>query len=136
MNSPSSTLTPSGSTSNSNAADVAKRVVDKSAEAAQHALSSGRGAANRTLDGLSNRIDSAQDVAAPAVQHAVERTQDLGHQTMELMRSGAQQLRDQAQHARDASVVYVRQEPLKSMLMAAAVGAGLMAIATLFMRRS
>lgn len=130
MNSP--TYTPTSPT----AADAAKRVVDKSAEAAQQALSSSRGVANRTLDGLSSRVDSARDVAAPAVQHAVERTQQLGHQTMDLVRNGAQQLRDQAQHAKDASVVYVRQEPLKSVLMAAAVGAGLMAIATLFMRRS
>lgn len=128
MNSPTTSFTPA------TASDAAKRVVDKSAEAAQEALSNSRRAANRTFDGLSNRVDSVQEVAAPAVQHAVERTQQVSHQAMDLVRNGAQQLRDQAQHARDASVVYVRQEPIKSVVIAAAVGAGLMAIASLLMR--
>ena len=127
--------TPTATFPSSTAADAAKRVVDKSAEAAHEALNSTRGAANRTLEGLSRSVDSARDAAVPAVQQAAQKTEQFGQHAVDMVRQSAQQLREKAQHATEASVVYVRQEPIKSVLMAAAVGAGLMAIATLLMSR-
>jgi ElaB/YqjD/DUF883 family membrane-anchored ribosome-binding protein len=39
-------------------------------------------------------------------------------------------------HARDATTSYIQHEPVKSMLMAAAVGAALMGLVALFSRHS
>ncbi|HMN75596.1 MAG TPA: hypothetical protein PKC97_05985 [Burkholderiaceae bacterium] len=105
------------------AADAARRIFDNAAAAAPHA-SSRRGVASRALDDASKRADGVHDAAA-----------SLGHQTLDLMRSSARQLSHQARYARDATIVYVRHEPVKSMLMAAAVGAGLVAIASYLTRR-
>ena len=118
----------------STAADAAMRFLDNGAEAARHASSS-LGVARRAQGRVSSRVDSAQDAAAAVVQPAVERPRQLGQQTMALMRNGAQQLREQARHARNATIVHVRRQPLESVLMAAAVGAGLMAVATYLTRR-
>ena len=49
-------------------------------------------------------------------------------------RDSGQHLRDRAQHAGDSGLRYVRGEPVKSLLMAAAVGAGLMALLGLVAR--
>ena len=126
MNTTTSTYSPT------TAADTAKRMVDKSAEAAQDALNTTRRAANRTLDGLADGVDNARNAAVPAVQSAARATEQIGEQTLGMVRHGAQQLRERAQHATDATVVYVRQEPIKSLLMAAAAGAALVAISSLF----
>ena len=40
------------------------------------------------------------------------------------------------QNAQDATVAYIHREPVKSVLIAAAAGAGLMAVLTLMARRS
>ncbi|MBE2242649.1 MAG: hypothetical protein IAE86_07830 [Burkholderiaceae bacterium] len=107
----------------STAADAARRIFDNAAAAAQHA-SSRRGVASGALNDASKRAGGAHDAA-----------DSLGHQTLDLMRNGARQLSHQARHARDATIVHVRHEPVKSMLMAAAVGAGLMAVAAYLTRR-
>ena len=53
---------------------------------------------------------------------------------MEAVRDGSQQLRERAQRATDQTVAYVKDEPIKSMLIAAATGAVLMALVSLMGR--
>jgi ElaB/YqjD/DUF883 family membrane-anchored ribosome-binding protein len=45
-----------------------------------------------------------------------------------------QKLRDQAEQATDCTVKYIQHDPIKSMLIAASVGAALMALVGLFTR--
>jgi ElaB/YqjD/DUF883 family membrane-anchored ribosome-binding protein len=50
------------------------------------------------------------------------------------MRDGGQLVRDTARQASDRTVGYIRDEPVRSMLVAAATGAALMALVSLMAR--
>lgn len=63
-----------------------------------------------------------------------EQTSKLAHRGMEAVHEGALQLREQAQHSTDATVQYIQREPIKSVLIAAAAGATLMALISLMNR--
>jgi ElaB/YqjD/DUF883 family membrane-anchored ribosome-binding protein len=71
------------------------------------------------------------DQAARSADQAIRSTQRMTHQALDGMAGGVQALREQALRATDGTLHYVRQEPVKSMLMAAAVGAALMALLSL-----
>jgi ElaB/YqjD/DUF883 family membrane-anchored ribosome-binding protein len=53
---------------------------------------------------------------------------------MEAVRDTSQQLRERAQQAQDMTVAYVKDEPIKAMLIAAATGALLMGLISLLGR--
>ena len=50
---------------------------------------------------------------------------------VDAVRDGTQQLRDKALRVSDTTVNYVKEEPVKAMLIAAATGAALMALVNL-----
>ena len=60
----------------------------------------------------------------------------LAHRGIDAVREGSHQLREKSLHAKDAGITYIQHEPVKSMLMAAAVGAALMGLVALFSRRN
>ena len=51
------------------------------------------------------------------------------------MRNGSQHLREKAVQASDSTIGYIKDEPVKAMLIAAATGAALMAMLSLLTRR-
>lgn len=63
-----------------------------------------------------------------------EQTSKLAQRGMDAVHDSALQLREQAQHSTDATVQYIQREPIKSVLIAAAAGASLMALVTLMNR--
>ena len=67
------------------------------------------------------------DRAAPLMDRASD-------QVSALAQRGMDSVRDTALHASDSTVNYVRDEPVKAMLIAAAAGAALMAIVSLLGR--
>ncbi len=60
--------------------------------------------------------------------HLQEQTSQLVHRGMDAVHDGALQLRDKAQLGTDATVHYIQREPIKSVLIAAAAGATIMAV--------
>ncbi len=68
------------------------------------------------------------------VSHALDQTDALTHRGVEAVREGAQQIRDKAQSLSDSTVCYIKEEPVKSVLIAAATGAALMALLSLASR--
>ena len=54
---------------------------------------------------------------------------------MEAVRDTSQQLREKAMLATDSTVGYIKDEPIKSMLIAAATGALLMGLVSMMGRR-
>lgn len=68
------------------------------------------------------------DRAAIATDHATAQAVGAAQRGVAAMRSGSQQVMDHAHHASDSTVTYIRDEPVKSMLIAAAAGAALMAV--------
>ena len=116
------------------AADTARHLVDQSARTAHNALGDSRRAANRALDNVSHEVDDAHAAASQALHRALDRTQQFGRHTLDAVRDGSEQLRLKAQRATDASADYIRHEPIKSVLIAAATGVALAALGSLFMR--
>ena len=71
---------------------------------------------NHTLDGVK-----------PMLGRAVDQANALAHR-------GADALREQARHASDSTVSYIRAEPVKAVLIAAASGAALVGLISFFAR--
>ena len=74
------------------------------------------------------------DAAAPLMDSASEQATELVQRVVEAVRESSQQLQDKAARASDVTVKYVRDEPVKSLLIAAAAGATLMALVSLMLR--
>jgi len=87
---------------------------DNSQRRVEEAIRSGQQAAHNTVDRLA---DSAERLAA--------NTDRLAQRSAEALREGSHHLRERARHAADSTIVHIRQEPLKAMLIAGAVGAAL-----------
>lgn len=68
------------------------------------------------------------------LNRATEQATALTQRGIDAVRDTTRQLRESAQHASDRTVTYIREEPVKSMLIAAAAGAALMALAGLVRR--
>lgn len=79
---------------------------------------------------LTNQANSVLDQAA----HVAQQASDLTHRGAEAVRAGGQQLREKAHSLGDSTVSYIKDEPVKSMLIAAATGAALMAMLSLVSR--
>lgn len=75
-------------------------------------------------------IDKIADSAA-AVPHAVERAAE---RATDMARQGTQQVKAQFNHVTDSAIAYVKDEPVRALLVAAAAGAALMALASLLGR--
>ncbi len=82
------------------------------------------------------RVDEAIRGSQQAAHHAVDRLADgaerlaantdrLAHRSAEALRESSLHLRKRARHAADNAIVHIRQEPLKAVLIAGAVGAAL-----------
>lgn len=82
----------------------------------------------------SKHSQNLADVAGPLMDSASEQASDLAQRVVEAVRESSQQLQHKAARASDSTVKYIRNEPVKSVLIAAAAGAALMALANLLLR--
>ena len=126
MNMPSSTTKPFGQT--------ATNVADQAAGTADNAIRSTQRTADEAFDALSNKVDDLRSQAAPLINRVSAKAEDAAKRGLEVMRDSSQQLREKAQMASEQTVAYVKDEPVKSMLIAAATGALLMGLVSLLGR--
>lgn len=68
-------------------------------------------------------VAHALQAAERSVVHMTEQVADLSRQGVHAVQDTAQQFRQRMQHANDCTAAYVRTQPLKAVLMAAALGA-------------
>ena len=91
------------------------------------------------------RVDEAIRSGQQAAHHAVDRLADgaerlaantdrLTQRGADALRESSHRLREHARHATDSTIVHIRQEPLKSVLIAGAIGAAIGALFTLLGR--
>ena len=76
----------------------------------------------------------AIDGAAASANHAGEQALGAAQRGVSALRDGSQHMVDRAHRASESTVTYIREEPMKSMLIAAAAGATLMALMSLLTR--
>ena len=94
--------------------EQANKLVDQAAQSAREALLGSQRLAQSALDGASRQLD-----------HAGEQAGALAHRATEALRRSSQQVRNRAHQAGDSTLGYIREEPVKALLIAAAAGAGL-----------
>ena len=107
-------------------------LADQAANTADNAIKSTQRATNNAFDSLAGGVQNLRQQAAPAINRAGA----LAQQGVDTVRESAQQLRERALQATDSTVSYIKEEPIKAMLIAAATGAGLMALLSLLTRSS
>lgn len=110
------------------------RLVDQAALSADNAIKSTQRLANDTLDSLAGTVQDVRHEATPLFNRAGEQASALAQRGMSAVRDRSQMLHDKAVHATDRTEMYIRDEPLKAVLIAAATGAALMALVALLSR--
>ena len=115
----------------SNIGASAAGIVDSAANSADQAIRSSQRVANQTLDQISEGVDAVRAQAAPALNRLATDAEQFTRRSVDKVREGSQQLREQALRASDKTLIFIKDEPVKAVLIAAAVGAVLMALATL-----
>lgn len=113
------------------AEDQANAATDRAAEAVDHAVSTSRRVANEALDHVETALHSARANVQPAISRIANQAETLARRGMDAMRDTASTARERAHTMGDATARYVREEPVKAVLIAAATGAALMALLSL-----
>jgi len=111
-------------------------MADKAAGTAQSAIQSTQRAADSALDSLSSKVEDLRGQAAPLLNRVSSQAEAAARRGIEAVRDTSQQLREKALRASDSAVGYVKDEPIKAMLIAAATGALLMGLVALLSRSS
>jgi ElaB/YqjD/DUF883 family membrane-anchored ribosome-binding protein len=101
---------------------------DQAADSASSAIRSTQNVANAAFDRLSDKVDSAREHAAPMIDRLSSQAEAAARRSADALRETSAQVRDKVLHAQDSTVGYIRDEPVKAMLIAAATGAALMAL--------
>jgi ElaB/YqjD/DUF883 family membrane-anchored ribosome-binding protein len=109
-------------------ADKAEALVDSTAQTADQAIASTQHAANEKLSQLSDTVEEARVHAGPAISRFANDADELRRRSVDVIRGASTQVREGALRATDKSVAFIRDEPVKSVLIAAAVGALSMAL--------
>ena len=84
--------------------------------------------ADQALDTLSSTAHDLRQQVSPLFARAGEKANTLTRRRMDTVSDRTLQLRDQALRASDGTVSYIRDEPVKAVLIAAAAGAIAMAL--------
>lgn len=82
---------------------------------------------NKSLE----QVGSLADQAVQSAGLAIKSTQRVANDALDSVRDTSRQLRDTARQASDSTVDYIRDDPVKAILIAAATGAALMALVSL-----
>jgi ElaB/YqjD/DUF883 family membrane-anchored ribosome-binding protein len=90
--------------------------------------------AEETHRQLGEEAHQLADRTRPIIDRLVKNAESLARRGIEGARDSSQQLRERAARATDSTVSYIKDEPVKSMLIAAATGAALMALIGLLNR--
>ncbi len=111
--------------------DNATAMLDSATQSADQAIRNTQRVANHALDQMASGVEHARDQAGSAFNRLAMDADRLTQRGLDAVRDGTQHLREQSRHAAQSTVGYIKDEPVKSVLMAAAVGAALMALVTL-----
>ena len=109
-------------------------LTDQAAKSADQAIKSTQRVANEALDSLADTVQDMRQQAAPLLNRVSEQAGAMAQRGVDAVRDSSEQLRERALRASDTTVSYIKDEPVKSMLIAAATGAALMAMLSLMTR--
>lgn len=113
------TMSTTGATDN-----LAQRITER----ADEAIANTRRAADGALDTLQDKASQLAHVAPGTLSRVAAQVDELTRKGMERARTVKDSVADQAVKAGDRTVGYIKDEPVKSVLIAAAAGAALAAL--------
>jgi len=108
---------------------------DQAAQSADGVLKSTQRVANEAIDSLQDKVQDVKDQAAPVLNRVAAKAEELARRSADAVRDRSADVRDRALRASDATIGYIKDEPVKAILIAAATGAALMALVSLLSRR-
>jgi ElaB/YqjD/DUF883 family membrane-anchored ribosome-binding protein len=111
--------------------ETTSSLIDQASQSADHAIKSTEQAANEALQSISQSLQDLRHQASPMLERAANQASSLTHHGLDCLRESTHQLRLKAEHAQENTVNYIKHEPVKSVLIAAATGAALMALISL-----
>ena len=103
-------------------------LADQAALSADHAIRSTQHMANEALDSLAGSVQDLRQQASPLLDRTSATASALAQRGVDAVRGSSQQWREQAHRASDGTLNYIKDEPVKSILIAAVTGAALMAL--------
>ena len=107
----------------------------QAAQSVDQAIRSTQRAASEAMDSVAQAAQEIrEDAVTPLLNRAADRAGALANRSVNAVREGSRQARARARQASASTVTYVRDEPVKSMLLAAATGAALLALFNLLTR--
>ena len=113
------------------AQDQATSATERAADAADQAVNASRRVANDALDHVESAIHSARASVQPTIARLATQAESLARKGLDAVKDSASQVRERAHTVGDVTVRYVKDEPVKAVLIAAATGAALMALVSL-----
>lgn len=116
------------SSNSSTSPATATPVLDQVTDSADHAIHAAQRVAADALDSLAQALQALRAQAEPLLDGAAHEASAVAHRGMHSLHSSTEALRDSARHASENTVRYIRHDPVKSMLIAAATGAALMGL--------
>ncbi len=115
----------------SSAADRADILVETAKQTAESAIRSTQEAAdeklNHVADTLAEKVENVRS-PGPALSRIANDAELLRQRSASALRTASFQVRESASRAGDSTVAYIRDEPVKSVLIAAAIGAASMVL--------
>lgn len=109
--------------SRTTAQSTANDLADQAANKADLALKSSRRVANDALDSLESSVDSLRETVPAAFSRAAAQVEEITRRGLDRAKEASMGVRDQVYKAGDRTVGYIKDEPVKSVLIAAATGA-------------
>jgi ElaB/YqjD/DUF883 family membrane-anchored ribosome-binding protein len=99
------------------------------AEQVEKVVEGTREATDKALSEVQERMKDVQQDMPGLISRAVAQAEEFTRKAMEQARDVSGDVRERVGRASDTTVAYIRQEPVKSVLMAAAAGAAITALA-------
>jgi ElaB/YqjD/DUF883 family membrane-anchored ribosome-binding protein len=87
------------------------------------AIQSTREHANQALDKAENRVRELRGSVDPMVEMLAAKAQKMARQSLDMASEAKERAEKSLRHAADATTRYVSEQPMQSVLIAAAVGA-------------
>jgi ElaB/YqjD/DUF883 family membrane-anchored ribosome-binding protein len=114
--------------------DKSGHLIEQASNSADQAIRATQQAATGVVDSAASSLQDLRHRTAPMLERASEQVSAMAHRGMDSVRETSHQMRVKAEHASDCTVNYIKEEPVKAVLIAAATGAALMALVSLVAR--
>ena len=112
----------------------AEKIIDDVAAAGQKAADKAKRSASEAKDAASDKIAVARDRAVEALDSLTERANHYARRGLDKAVDMQHRAKREFERASDATAHYVEEQPLKSVAIAAGIGAAVTAITLLLLR--